>query len=369
MFQNSWVRNCVACAVVLILIAIGILSYLNAVSLANQKRIEDYRQQVGANSAAELWAISIEQRDPRLFELHDGGFPGGVQFLEDTEQARRTEQVEGDAISITTTQLYQLLSILRDSPAAQVPGIVDFNTSRPANFQQLRSIIFACCQSQEKSTGTETGTTTGTAMKEQQERWLIGVELAESLTAGGFIIDELKRFALLQTLLERGMSLIESADLDFLENGAVTLARVASPEDGIARALQIETLVVMELEEWQASPFTSSLDLRWYLDQQIPLSLDPSRKTLQALSVEDPPVYALLSRVVLPVFDSIIENSNQMSARLLAVRCAFEATAAQLRGVEWTPPTGVELLQSTAGGAARIHVSGSSVATDVYLPR
>ncbi len=369
MFHKSWVRNSVAFAAVLILIAIGTFFYLNAVSVANHRRIEDYRQQVGAISAADLWAKSIEQRDPRLFELHDSGFPGGVQFLEDTKQARRTEQVEGDAISITTTQLEELRAILRNSPGAQVPEIVDFNTLLPANFKQLRSLIFACCQSQEKSTGTETGTATGAAMIEQQERWLIGVELAESLTAGGFLVGELKRFALLKTLLERGLELIQSDDLDFLENGAATLARVASPEDGIARALQIETLVVMDLEEWQASPFTSSLDLRWYLDQQIPLSLDPSRETLQALSVEEPPVYALLSSAVLPLFDSIIEKSNQMGARLLAVRCAFEATAAQLRGVEWTPPTGVELLPSTAGGAARIHVIGSSGLTDVDLPR
>ncbi|MDE0958237.1 MAG: hypothetical protein OSB12_06350 [Planctomycetota bacterium] len=357
MFHKSWVRNSVAFAAVLILIAISTLFYLNAVSVANHRRIEDYRQQVGANSAAELWAKSIEQRDPRLFGLHDAGFLSSVQYIQD--------QVEEDAFSITTTQLQELLSILRNSQGVQVPEIVDLSTPVLVNFSLLRSVIVECCQSQEESTGTEAGTAT----KEQQERWLIGVELAESLTAGGFIIDELIRFALLKTLLERGLSLIESDDLVFLENSAATLSRISSPEDGIARALQIETLVVMELEEWQASPFTSSLDLRWYLDQQIPLSLDPTTETLQALSVEEPPVYALLSSVVLPQIDSIIEKSNQMSARLLAVRCAFEATAARLRGVEWTPPTGVELLPSAAGGAARIHVSGSSVATDVYLPK
>ncbi len=58
MFHKSWVRNSVAFAAVLILIAIGTLLYLNAVSVANHRRIEDYRQQVGAISAADLWASS-----------------------------------------------------------------------------------------------------------------------------------------------------------------------------------------------------------------------------------------------------------------------------------------------------------------------
>jgi len=282
--------------------------------------------------------------------------------------------VKEDAFSITTAQLEELRAILRKSPGVQVPEIFDFNTLRFANLQQLRSIIIACCQSQEKSTGTETGTeigtATGTAMKEQQERWLIGVELAESLTAGGLIRDEQMRLSLLKSLLERGLDLIESDDPDFLENGAAILAQVSSPEDEITRVLQIEALMAMELEEWQsASLLTSSLELRWYLDNQIPLSLDPSRETLQALSVHDPPLYLLMGGFVHPVYVYLVEESNQLGARLRAVRCAFEATAAQLRGVEWTPPTGVELLPSTAGGAARIHVIGSSGLTDVDLPR
>ncbi len=269
MFHKSWVRNSVAFAAVLILIAIGTLLYLNAVSVANHRRIEDYRQQVGAISAADLWAKSIEQRDPKLFESHDVSFIS-VQFIQD--------QVKEDAFSITTAQLEELRAILRKSPGVQVPEIFDFNTLRFANLQQLRSIIIACCQSQEKSTGTETGTeigtATGTAMKEQQERWLIGVELAESLTAGGLIRDEQMRLSLLKSLLERGLDLIESDDPDFLENGAAILAQVSSPEDEITRVLQIEALMAMELEEWQsASLLTSSLELRWYLDNQIPLSV------------------------------------------------------------------------------------------------
>ena len=365
MFHKSWVRNSVAFAAVLILIAIGTLFYLNAVSVANHRRIEDYRQQVGAISAVDLWEKSIEQRDPKLFESHDVSFIS-VQFIQDQEKE--------DAFSITTAQLEELRAILRESPGVQVPEIVDFNTLRFANLQQLRSIIIACCQSQEKSTGTETGTeigtATGTAMKEQQERWLIGVELAESLTAGGLIRDEQMRLSLLKSLLERGLDLLESDDPDFLENGAAILAQVSSPEDEITRVLQIETLMAMELEEWQsASLLTSSLELRWYLDNQIPLSLDPSRETLQTLSVHDPPLYLLMGGFVHPVYVYLVEESNQLGARLRAVRCAFEATAAQLRGVEWTPPTGVELLPSTAGGAARIHVIGSSGLTDVDLPR
>ena len=358
MFHKSWVRNSVAFAAVLILIAIGTLLYLNAVSVANQRRIEDYRQQVGASSAAELWAKSIEQRDPRLFGLHDAGFLSSVQFIQD--------QVNEDAFSITTTQLHQLRAILRNAPGVQVPEFFDSGVLRQVNFSRIRPIIVACCQSQGESTGTETGT----VMKEQQERWLIGVELAESLTAGGFIYDEKLRLTLLKSLLERGLDLIESDDPDFLENGAAILAQVSSPEDGITTVLQIEALMAMELEEWQsASLLTSSLELRWYLDNQIPLSLDPSRETLQTLSVHDPPLYLLMGGFVHPVFIWIVEDNNQLGALLLAVRCAFEATAARLRGVEWTPPTGVELIPSTAGGAARIHVIGSSGLTDVDLPR
>jgi hypothetical protein len=112
-----------------------------------------------------------------------------------------------------------------------------------------------------------------------------------------------------------------------------------------------------------------SLDVQCYLDRQIAISLDPTDPALQKKYIEDPPFYAFLTKILVPNIASSQEFSRSVDVQFLALRSAFAATAARIRGVEWQPPDGVELIETSDGSPPRIHITGAPVETDIYLPR
>ncbi|MDE0959481.1 MAG: hypothetical protein OSB09_01725 [Planctomycetota bacterium] len=369
MFHQRWIRNVVALSAVLLVISFCFWAYMAAVSRGNQKRIESYRHQLGADSAGELYALSIEQRDPQLFELRDVGLLSDFQFIVDQEIEVRSNSEREGGYTLTTNQLQEMLLQMRNSPQKQAPEIVDLTNPNMINSYRICvSLVGACCQSQGTSSGTLTGEQTLLAMKADQERWMIGVELIESVYSGGLLLDEMCRLSLLDLLLNRCIELISSADPDFLEQAAAILARIKMPTDGLVRALQIESLIVLDQIESGGLPFTGPFDLRYYLDRQIPIYLDPFGATMPGLG--EPPFYAVLSRLTWRInHEGTIAISRRAGARLRAVRGAVDATAARIRGEEWIPPAGVELLDSPGGVAPRIHIIGGPEEADVFLPR
>ena len=62
-------------------------------------------------------------------------------------------------------------------------------------------------------------------------------------------------------------------------------------------------------------------------------------------------------------------NGGQNATQVTECPRAFAATAARIRGVEWQPPDGVELIETSDGSPPRIHITGAPVETDIYLPR
>jgi hypothetical protein len=198
---------------------------------------------------------------------------------------------------------------------------------------------------------------------------LIGVELLESLSSGGFLIHEMIRTSLLEVVMERGRGWLGTQELAFIERAESVLARIELPRLGLARALQIETMMSFEMTEVGQSPWFLSPDFQCYLDRQIPISLDPTDPALLDRYLEEPPFYAVMTRLMILSMDSIIGTIRSSDAKLRALRSAFAATAARIRGVKWQPPDGVELIETSDGSPPRIHITGAPVETDVYLPR
>ncbi len=347
----------------LVLLLISGRIYLGTVTEANLEKIDEYRQLLGADTAAELWAKSIEERDPALFELRD------VRVLSDLKLIQDQLNEDRSSFSITDDQLRELLTLVRQSPEQQAPETVDLSTAIP-HISEVRRLIEACCRSGDEASSLDAAG----RLKSDQERWLIGVELLESLCSGGFLIHELVRTAVLEVAMQRGQDLLGTQELAFIERAESALSRIELPREALVRALQIETMMSIELpeEEWlqgATSPWLLSIDFRCYLDRQIPISLDPTDPALLDRYREEPPFYAVMTRLMILSMDSIIGTIRSSDAKLRALRSAFAATAARIRGVEWQPPDGVELIEGSGGLSPRIHITGAPEGTDIYLPR
>jgi hypothetical protein len=124
-------------------------------------------------------------------------------------------------------------------------------------------------------------------------------------------------------------------------------------------------MMSFEMTEVGQSPWFLSPDFQCYLDRQIPISLDPTDPALLDRYLEEPPFYAVMTRLMSLSMDSISRTIRSSDAKLRALRCAFAATAAKIRGVEWQPPDGVELI----GWPPKIHITGAPEGTDIDLPR
>jgi hypothetical protein len=362
-FGRPWVRNLFAVFTLMVMLVISVWIFLDAARVSNLQKMDEYRQLLGADTAAELWAKSIEERDPALFQLRD------VRFISELSMIQDQKNEDGSRISLTDGQLRELLTLVRQSPEQQAPETVDLSTAT-TSFSEVRRLIEACCRSGDEASSLDAAG----RLKSDQERWLIGVELLESLCSGGFLINEMIRTAVLEVAMQRGQDLLGTQELAFIERAESALSRVELPREALVRALQIETMMIFELPKYlwmeEASiPWFLSIDFQCYLDRQIPISLDPTDPALLDRYREEPPFYAVMTRLMILSMDSIIGTIRSSDAKLLALRSAFAATAARIRGVEWQPPDGVELIEATDGLAPRIHITGAPEGTDVNLPR
>jgi hypothetical protein len=353
-FGRPWVRNLFAVFTLMAMLVISVWIYLDAVRVSNLQKMGEYRQLLGADTAAELWAKSIEERDPALFELRD------VRVLSDLSTIQDQLNEDPSSISLTDDQLRELLTLVRQSPEQQAPETVDLSTDVHM-VTEVRRVIGACCRSSDEASALDAAG----QLKSDQERWLIGVELLESLSSGGFLIHEMIRTSLLEVVMERGRGWLGTQELAFIERAESVLARIELPRLGLARALQIETMMSFEMTEVGQSPWFLSPDFQCYLDRQIPISLDPTDPALLDRYLEEPPFYAVMTRLMSLSMDSISRTIRSSDAKLRALRCAFAATAAKIRGVEWQPPDGVELI----GWPPKIHITGAPEGTDIDLPR
>ena len=353
-FGRPWVRNLFAVFTLMAMLVISVWIYLDAVRVSNLQKMGEYRQLLGADTAAELWAKSIEERDPALFQLRD------VRFISELSMIQDQKSEDGSRISLTDGQLRELLTLVRQSPEQQAPETVDLFTVIPL-ISEVRKVIGACCRSGDEASALDAAG----QLKSDQERWLIGVELLESLCSGGFLIHEMIRTAMLEVVRERGLDLLGTQELAFIERAESALARIELPRHALARALQIEAMMSFEMTEVVQSPWFLSLDFQCYLERQIPISLVPTDPALLDRYLEEPPFYAITTRLMILSMDSISRTIRFSEANLRTLRCAFAATAAKIRGVEWQPPDGVELI----GWPPKIHITGAPEETDLYLPR
>ena len=361
-FRRPWIRNSLAVLTLMVLLLFCGWIYLDAVRVSNLQKMGEYRQLLGAETAVELWAKSIEERDPALFQVH------GLNSISDLSLIHDQISDDQSSISLSDDQLRELLTLVRQSPVAKAPEHVELALASPVSpMIRLRLLIEACCRS-----GDDTrNMAIGDKLDSDQERWLIGVELVESLGSGGLIIHEAIRTALLMMLLERGTELLGTLDLASLDRAESALARIELPWQGMARALQIETMWQFEgdlIDYWGATWYLS-LDFQCFLDRQIPISLDPTDPALQQKYIEDLPFYAFWTKMIVPPIANFLDSVRSVDVQFLALRSAFAATAARIRGVEWQPPDGVELIETSDGSPPRIHITGAPEGTDVNLPR
>ena len=359
-FQRRWFRNLLALLSLTVILVgcLGLLMY--AVGESNARRIDEYRLHLGAETAAELWQTSITRRDPGLFELHDPVLLEELSSIEFKPAGNPTGNV-----LLSDDQLMNFLLLVRDSRAPQVPESVDFETMVPIWRKELFGLIGNCCNSGAASSDLDSPA----RQFSDQERWLMGVELAESLGSGGLLIQQLVRLALLEQLMERANELLSSENPHFHDRAVEALARVETPLEGVTRALQMETLMGLDLVVNGVNPWSSTFDLQCYLDLQVPFSLDPTDPVnLQRLE-QGVPFYAVVTGMIVPSLSGAVTRAENSDARLLALKSAFALLSARIRGEDWIAPDGVELLESSDSLTSRIHVKGAPADCDVYLPR
>ncbi len=352
-FHSRWFRNLLA-LLSLTVILVGCLGlFMYAVGESNARRIDEYRLQLGVDTAAELWKTSITQRDAGLFELHD---PMLLKEL---------GPIEFKNVLLSDDQLMNFLSLVRQSGAPLVPESVDFETIVPIWRKELFGLIGNCCNSGAASSDLDSPA----RRISDQERWLMGVELAESLQSGGLLVQQLLRLALLEQLMERANEFLSSENPLFHDRAVEALARIETPLEGLARALQMETLMALDLDVNGVDPWSSVFDLQCYLDLQVPFSLDPADPVnLQRLE-QDIPFYAVVCRMLLPSLSGAVAHAQDADARLLALKSAFALSSARIRGEDWIVPDGVELIESSNSLTSRIHVKGAPADCDIYMPR
>ena len=341
-----------------ILLLLGFL-YIESVNEDNLRRIDQYHQQVGASTAAQLWALSVERRDPKLFPLHDRSWINQSPLLFSLEDEEDPAQPAG----ITAEQRKQIMEAVRASDSFRPPEVMDFETS----------FILAPILSVGKKWELP-GFDDSLDEKQQLLSWRQGMEFVESLLGGGVLIQELCRLSLLDGFLESSQRWLNLDDEQELNRILITLARIEPPLQALVRAIQVETMQILDFygEELGREYFTAYLipgcfDLKYFLDRNLEWSLNPHDQEEMALHSETPPFYAPVSSVVKINFESVFNRTRVTDSLLLVTRAAFEAMLAKKREQEWQPPEGIERLEGP-DGRVRIHVTDGPAGTDLYLP-
>ena len=360
LFASSWWRSALALLVLLgIFIYLGLL-YIDAIAIDNQRRIENYRQRVGGSTAAQLWALSVQQRDSKLFVLHDRSWVNQSDLFMLLSQQEETVQPAG----ITPEQRQQLLEALRQSDLFRPPEVLDFATP------------FVLTPILDVGRRWELPDSDDPLDQQQQVlRWHQGVEFVESLSGGGILIQELVRLNLLTRFVESSQRWLSLDDEQELVRVANTLARIEPPRQAIVRAIQIETLVALNAfgDLWGDNGDTKPLipfcfDLKYFLDRNVEWSLDPLDQDKMDLISEPPPFYAPITSVMTPVYAGVLSRVHAVDSGFLATRAAFDAMIAKKRGQEWQPPEGIVRIVSS-DGTVRIRATEGPEGTDIYLPR
>ena len=360
LFASSWRRSALALLVLLgILIYLGLL-YIDAIAIDNQRRIENYRQRVGGSTAAQLWALSVQQRDSKLFVLHDRSWVNQSDLFMLLSQQEETVQPAG----ITPEQRQQLLEALRQSDLFRPPEVLDFATP------------FVLTPILDVGRRWELPDSDDPLDQQQQVlRWHQGVEFVESLSGGGILIQELVRLNLLTSFVESSQRWLSLDDEQELVRVANTLARIEPPRQAIVRAIQIETLVALNAfgDLWGDNGDTKPLipfcfDLKYFLDRNVEWSLDPFDQDKIDLISEPPPFYAPITSVMTLGYAGVLSRVHAVDSGLLATRAAFDAMIAKKRGQEWQPPEGIVRIVSS-DGTVRIRATEGPEGTDIYLPR
>ncbi|MEE2889193.1 MAG: hypothetical protein VX404_01990 [Planctomycetota bacterium] len=361
LLATRWKRSMLALLVLLgVLLLLGIF-YIDAVNLDNHRRIEEYRQRLGGANAAEVWAVSLDRRDPQLFPLRDRSWIKQSDLI--MELLRQED--ENDVVALTIDQRQQIMEALRQSGTFHPPEVFDMET--PFNLVEIMGI---------GRRWEHSGSEDSLDQQQQLVRWHQGLEFVESLSGGGVLINELVRESLLKTFLQSAHKWLDLADEQELLRVASTLSRIEPPRQALLRALQVETMVFLDLfsgelvEEYGDANLWIPIcfDLKYFLDHYPEWSLDPFDQDNWAHLSEPPPYYAPITSLLTPQYQSLLNRVTEIDAQLQALRAAFDAMISRKSGQQWQPPEGIERIVNE-DGTVRIRVTGGPAGTEVYLPR
>ena len=362
LLATRWKRSLLALLVLLgVLLFLGNL-YIDAVNLDNHRRIEEYRQRLGGANAAEVWAVSLDRRDPQLFPLRDRSWINQSDLI---MELSRQEDESPEVGALTIEQRQQIMEALRQSGTFHPPEVLDMETS----FNHVEILRIGRRWNPPDSDD---------SLDQQQKlvRWHQSFEFAESFFGGGVLINELVRESLLKIFLQSSHNWLNLEDEQELARVASTLSRIEPPRQALARALQIETMYFLDffsgelVDEYGGSNLWIPLcfDLKYFLDHYLEWSLDPYDQDKWARLSESPPFYAPVTSLLAPQYQSLLSQVTELDGQLLALRAAFDAMISRKNGQQWQPPEGIERVVD-ADGTVRLRFTGSPAGTDVYLPR
>lgn len=349
-------------AMVLVLLLLGYL-YVEATNSSNLKRIEQFKQQVGAETAAELWAKSVRNRDPKFFVLKDHS----KVEKSDPFQSLVDSQDDEQQVGLTVEQRLQVLSDVRTADPFSPPVVIDFESQF-----HLSHLFIALISNWDFPEDDTTVPVDG-----ELERWLHGVEITESIFGGaGPLVQELIRHRGLSGFLASSTRWLSLGEEESLHRILTALNRIEPPGESFARVIRIEMLMALALiekhllgepAELPSFPYLFVFDLEYFFDHNVKWSLDPYDPDNLILVAEEPPFYAPVTKMLWFNSEVLFNRVNVLDSQLKATIGAFEAMLARLRGQEWIPGEGIELLEDSTG-KSRIHVIGGSAGTDLYLP-
>ena len=233
LFRSSAKRSAVALLVLLVVVLLLGFLYIEAVNKSNLKRIEQYRQQVGALTAAELCALSLDRRDPKLFPLQDRSWVEQSDLVFSLLESEESEQ----QIGLTSEQREQLISAVRSAKSYAPPEVLGLDS--PVIGAEINELARRRELPHHESALTE---------KQQLHRWYQGVEFVESLTGGaGLLIQEVLRVSLLPKFLKNSERWLLLDDDQQLSRIVLTLTQIEPPRQALIRVVRIEMLNSLNL--------------------------------------------------------------------------------------------------------------------------
>lgn len=362
LFKATGKRSAAALLLLLlVLLLLGFL-YIEAVSDSNLRRIEQFREEVGASTAAQLWAMSVDRRDSAYFPLRDRSW---IEHSEIYLSFSEMEYLE-DPTPLSTDLKAEFLAKVRAAKSFSPPETVDLNPSYTVILTPIMGL------------GRHWLITAGDASvteKEKLENWHRGLEIIESLVGGGgLLLEEVIRISLLSSFLEYSHRWLDLDEEEDLKRIILTLSRIEPPRQAIGRVARIEimsaiALIESELQEGthQGFPYLFCFDLEYYLSRNLSWCLDPHDQEKLARLSEEPPFYAPVSSAMMITFEKLYNKAMGVDAQLRATMAAFELLSARRSGKSWNPPDGVEVLVDEAG-RSRIHITDGPAESELYLP-